>query len=96
MSTEYSNKTILWQLFVLQVHNRSEYLYHLVSSLRSARDIERTLLIFSHDVYSSELNSIVASIDFCPVSQMISLIIVLFVCYFFRCSIVSQKLLHLC
>jgi len=53
---------------LLQVHNRSENLYHLVNSLRSARDIERTLLIFSHDVYSKELNSIVASIDFCPVS----------------------------
>ena len=64
---------ILCQLvvcFLVQVHNRSEYLYQLVNSLRSVRDIEQALLIFSHDVYSSELNSIVASIDFCPVSWM--------------------------
>jgi len=65
------NKYVLYiaEPFVFsQVHNRSEYLQHLISSLRSARDIEQTLLIFSHDVYSSELNNIVASIDFCPVS----------------------------
>lgn len=64
-----------------QVHNRSEYLLHLVNSLRSARDIEQTLLVFSHDVYSSELNRIVASIDFCPVSPSIY-----FVVYFYNCS----------
>ena len=58
-------------IFWFQVHNRSEYLHHLVNSLRSAHDIGQTLLILSHDVYSSELNSIVASIDFCPVSRSI-------------------------
>ena len=68
-SYEYNG---LWHLF--QVHNRSEYLYHLVNSLRSARDIEQALLIFSHDVYSDELNNIVKSVDFCPVSMLICLV----------------------
>ena len=54
-------------VIVIQVHNRSEYLRHLVSSLRKAVDIEQTLLVFSHDFYSDELNDIVASVDFCPV-----------------------------
>jgi len=56
-------------VIVIQVHNRSEYLRHLVSSLRKAIEIEQTLLVFSHDFYSDELNDIVASIDFCPVSH---------------------------
>jgi len=54
-------------VIVVQVHDRSEYLHHLVSSLRKAVDIEQTLIVFSHDFYSDELNDIVASIDFCPV-----------------------------
>lgn len=54
-------------VIVVQVHNRPEYLRHLVKSLSKARDIERTLVIFSHDFYSDELNKIVTSIDFCLV-----------------------------
>jgi len=76
-------------VFFHQVHNRSEYLSHLVNSLRSVRGIEQTLLIFSHDVYSGELNSIVASVDFCPVSQMIRLQVVIFcACYFNTCCFI--------
>lgn len=54
-------------VIVVQVHNRPEYLRHLVRSLKKARDIEKTLVIFSHDFYSEELNGIVSSVDFCPV-----------------------------
>lgn len=57
-------------VIVVQVHNRTEYLRHLVNSLRKAAEIEHTLLIFSHDYYSDELNDIVASIDFCLVAQI--------------------------
>lgn len=57
-------------VIVVQVHNRPEYLRHLVSSLQKARDIEKTLVIFSHDFYSDELNEIIANIDFCPVMQI--------------------------
>jgi len=56
-------------VIVVQVHNRVEYLRHLISSLHKAVDIEQTLLVFSHDFYSDELNDIVASIDFCPVCR---------------------------
>jgi len=64
-------------VIVVQVHNRSEYLRHLVSSLRKAVDIEQTLLVFSHDFYSDELNDIVASVDFCPVSCIVLLLVLL-------------------
>ncbi|ESN92151.1 hypothetical protein HELRODRAFT_89958, partial [Helobdella robusta] len=53
-----------------QVHNRSEYLQHVISSLRKSRDISTALLIFSHDHYSDEINDIVLSVDFCPVMQI--------------------------
>jgi N-acetylglucosaminyltransferase II (MGAT2) len=54
-------------VIVIQVHNRPEYLRHLVTSLSRASDIEKTLLIFSHAYYSDELNDIVGSINFAPV-----------------------------
>lgn len=55
-------------VIVVQVHDRSNYLRILLDSLRKVKGIEKTLLIFSHDVFSAELNSIIESIDFCPVS----------------------------
>ncbi|KAF7690395.1 hypothetical protein HF521_012199 [Silurus meridionalis] len=55
---------------VIQVHNRPEYLRLLVESLRKAKGIENVLLIFSHDFWSPEINSIVSSIDFCLVLQI--------------------------
>ncbi len=55
---------------VVQVHNRPEYLRLLVDSLRKSKDIEKVLLIFSHDVWSPEINQIVASVDFCLVLQI--------------------------
>lgn len=55
---------------VIQVHNRPEYLRLLVESLRKSQGIENVLLIFSHDFWSSEINQIVASIDFCLVLQI--------------------------
>lgn len=61
-------------VIVIQVHNRPEYLRHLVRSLSRASEIEQTLLIFSHDYYSDELNDIVGSIDFAPVSDRLSLL----------------------
>jgi len=60
-------------IIVVQVHNRTEYLRHLVSSLRKAVDIDHALVVFSHDFYSDELNDIVASVDFCPVRNSIAL-----------------------
>lgn len=41
-------------VIVIQVHNRWSYLAGLISSLESVLHINRTLLIFSHDVYDEE------------------------------------------
>ncbi|XP_041369480.1 alpha-1,6-mannosyl-glycoprotein 2-beta-N-acetylglucosaminyltransferase-like [Gigantopelta aegis] len=57
-------------VIVIQVHDRHDYLYILLDSLRKVRNIEKTLLVISHDVYSPELNQVVESIDFCPVMQI--------------------------
>ena len=60
-------------VIVVQVHNRADYLKHLVDSLRKAKNIEHSLLIFSHDFYDEDMNRIVKAIDFCPVSTLIDL-----------------------
>ena len=62
-------------VLVVQVHNRADYLKHLVDSLRRAKNIEHSLLIFSHDIYDEEVNTIVKAIDFCPVSNYFKIII---------------------
>lgn len=61
------NDTII---IAIQVHTRLTYLRHLIVSLAQARDIERTLLVFSHDYYNEEINSLVRSIDFTKVMQI--------------------------
>lgn len=55
-------------VIVVQVHNRANYLQHLIDSLRKAEHIEQALLIFSHDLYDDDINDLVAKVDFCPVS----------------------------
>lgn len=57
-------------VIVVQVHKRSNYLTKLVNSLRNAKGISDALLVVSHDFYSSKINSIVRSIDFCQVMQI--------------------------
>ncbi|XP_076058261.1 alpha-1,6-mannosyl-glycoprotein 2-beta-N-acetylglucosaminyltransferase-like isoform X2 [Oratosquilla oratoria] len=52
-------------VIVVQVHDRLEYLRHLIVSLAQARDIDTVLLIFSHDVFDDEINKLVTTIDFC-------------------------------
>lgn len=61
------NDTIV---IVIQVHTRLVYLRHLIVSLAQARDIDTTLLIFSHDFYHDEINELVQSIDFAKVMQI--------------------------
>ncbi|GBP41854.1 Alpha-1,6-mannosyl-glycoprotein 2-beta-N-acetylglucosaminyltransferase [Eumeta japonica] len=53
-----------------EVHTRLTYLRHLIVSLAQAKDIERTLIIFSHDYYDEEINNLVRSIDFTKVMQI--------------------------
>ena len=56
-------------VIVVQVHQRIEYLRYLIDSLRKARFIEQALLVFSHDYFDDDINELVASIDFCLVSD---------------------------
>lgn len=57
-------------LIVVQVHTRINYLRHLIVSLAQARDISRSLVIFSHDYYDEDINDLIQSIDFCKVMQI--------------------------
>ncbi|XP_023016599.2 alpha-1,6-mannosyl-glycoprotein 2-beta-N-acetylglucosaminyltransferase [Leptinotarsa decemlineata] len=57
-------------VIVVQVHDRIAYLRHLVASLARAFGISEALLVFSHDFYDEEINSLVKTIDFCKVTQM--------------------------
>ncbi|XP_050360165.1 alpha-1,6-mannosyl-glycoprotein 2-beta-N-acetylglucosaminyltransferase isoform X2 [Nymphalis io] len=61
------NDTII---IAIQVHTRLTYLRHLIVSLAQAKDIDKTLLIFSHDYYDDEINNLVRSIDFTKVMQI--------------------------
>ncbi|KAK4321555.1 hypothetical protein Pmani_007672 [Petrolisthes manimaculis] len=57
-------------VIAVQVHNRLEYLRHLIVSLAQARDIDSVLLIFSHDYYDEDINQLITTIDFCKVMQI--------------------------
>ncbi|XP_058467412.1 alpha-1,6-mannosyl-glycoprotein 2-beta-N-acetylglucosaminyltransferase isoform X3 [Malaya genurostris] len=57
-------------IIVVQVHKRITYLRHLIVSLAQAKDISRTLLVFSHDHFDDDINDLVQSIDFCKVMQI--------------------------
>ncbi|XP_018566686.1 alpha-1,6-mannosyl-glycoprotein 2-beta-N-acetylglucosaminyltransferase isoform X2 [Anoplophora glabripennis] len=57
-------------VIVIQIHDRITYLRHLIVSLAQARGISQTLLVFSHDYYDEEMNSLVQSVDFCKVIQI--------------------------
>ncbi|XP_031625015.1 alpha-1,6-mannosyl-glycoprotein 2-beta-N-acetylglucosaminyltransferase-like isoform X2 [Contarinia nasturtii] len=57
-------------IIVIQVHTRVEYLRHLIVSLAQAKDISKTLVIFSHDYYDENINDLVQTIDFCKVLQI--------------------------
>lgn len=57
-------------VIVVQVHKRITYLRHLIQSLSQAKDISKTLIIFSHDFYDGEINNLIQNIDFCKVMQI--------------------------
>ncbi|CAG9813297.1 unnamed protein product [Phaedon cochleariae] len=57
-------------VIVVQIHDRINYLRYLIVSLAQAPGISHTLLIFSHDYYDEQMNSLVQSIDFCKVIQI--------------------------
>uniref|UniRef100_A0A147AP25 Alpha-1,6-mannosyl-glycoprotein 2-beta-N-acetylglucosaminyltransferase n=1 Tax=Fundulus heteroclitus TaxID=8078 RepID=A0A147AP25_FUNHE len=57
-------------VLVVQVHNRPEYLRLLIRSLQRAAEVHSFLLVFSHDYFSQEINTIVQGITFCKVLQI--------------------------
>ena len=62
-----TNHTVI---LVVQVHNRVAYLRHLISSLSLVTSIHTTLIIFSHDVWDEQINTLVRSIDFTATLQI--------------------------
>lgn len=57
-------------VIVVQVHNRAQYLYALIESLKQSRFINETLLVFSHDLYDIQINALIQRIDFAKVIQI--------------------------
>ena len=55
---------------VVQVHNRGNYLQGLIDSLSLTSGIDRALVIFSHDVFDDNINTIISRITFCRVIQI--------------------------
>lgn len=55
-------------VLIVQVHKREGYLKQLLDSLKVAKGIEKVLLVISHDHYYDDMNGLIRSIDFCPVS----------------------------
>ncbi|RWS23745.1 alpha-1:6-mannosyl-glycoprotein 2-beta-N-acetylglucosaminyltransferase-like isoform X3, partial [Leptotrombidium deliense] len=57
-------------IIAIQVHDRSDYLKLTIDSLEKVKGIEKTLLIFSHDIFDPEINEIVRGIKFAKVMQI--------------------------
>ncbi|KAG7259677.1 hypothetical protein CRUP_021682 [Coryphaenoides rupestris] len=57
-------------VLVIQVHDRPDYLRLLIRSLEATAEVQGFLLIFSHDFFSEEINSLVQQISFCKVMQI--------------------------
>lgn len=62
-----TNSTLV---IVIQVHNRLQYLRHLIVSLSQAKEIDKCLLIFSHDFWEESINQLISSIDFAKTLQI--------------------------
>ena len=54
-------------VILVQVHSRLNYLKELIESLRQTKYIEESLVVFSHDIYDTEMNNLIENIDFCAV-----------------------------
>nr|XP_019947035.1 PREDICTED: alpha-1,6-mannosyl-glycoprotein 2-beta-N-acetylglucosaminyltransferase-like [Paralichthys olivaceus]XP_019947036.1 PREDICTED: alpha-1,6-mannosyl-glycoprotein 2-beta-N-acetylglucosaminyltransferase-like [Paralichthys olivaceus] len=57
-------------VLVVQVHNRPEYLKLFIKSLKEIKETYGFLVIFSHDYFTEEINTIVQGITFCRVLQI--------------------------
>jgi hypothetical protein len=63
-----STKNSKLLVILVQVHARIGYLNELIESMRITKHIEESLVIFSHDVYSPEMNKLIRGINFCAVN----------------------------
>ena len=70
-SDKFGNVEPNESIIVIQVHNRAQYLAALIDSLRSVAGIDKSLLVFSHDVFDLNINAIVTNITFTRVSSRI-------------------------
>ncbi|VDD84892.1 unnamed protein product [Enterobius vermicularis] len=58
-----------WQSLETEiVHDRVNYLNYLIDSLRNCEEIDKALVIFSHDCLLSQINLLIKEIKFCNVS----------------------------
>ncbi|OQV12283.1 Alpha-1,6-mannosyl-glycoprotein 2-beta-N-acetylglucosaminyltransferase [Hypsibius exemplaris] len=57
-------------VIVIQVHDRILYLEALIGSLGKVRGIEQALVVFSHDVYSKEMNALIRGVRFVRTLQI--------------------------
>lgn len=64
---KYPYPTPKFMVILIQVHSRLNYLKELINSLRETRNINETLVIFSHDIFDQDINKLIESIDFCAV-----------------------------
>lgn len=58
-------------VIVVQVHNRANYLRHLITSFSLAQGIEKTLLVFSHDLWDEDINSLVRLLEIFMLEEVI-------------------------
>ena len=49
-------------VITVQVHNRITYLSHLIDSLSASANIEKAVVVFSHDVWDTDINNLVRSV----------------------------------
>lgn len=62
-----TNETLV---IAIQVHNRPNYLRHLIGSFSLAQNISKALLVFSHDVIDEHMNQLIDEIQFCRTTQI--------------------------
>ncbi|XP_055349424.1 alpha-1,6-mannosyl-glycoprotein 2-beta-N-acetylglucosaminyltransferase-like [Paramacrobiotus metropolitanus] len=57
-------------VFIVQLHDRIPYIQAIIQSLRAVRGINQSLIIFSHDVFSKEINDVIQGMQFARVMQI--------------------------
>uniref|UniRef100_A0A8R1DUJ0 Alpha-1,6-mannosyl-glycoprotein 2-beta-N-acetylglucosaminyltransferase n=1 Tax=Caenorhabditis japonica TaxID=281687 RepID=A0A8R1DUJ0_CAEJA len=69
-SAKFGDLSDVQTVLVIQVHNRPVYLQYLIESMRNTKGIEKTLLVFSHDINVAVINEMIRNITFARVYQI--------------------------